>query len=139
MDMSAMNHHVIEQFRGGESMRMPREQMLLLTTRGRRTGREHTTPMMFTTVGGTVVVVASNSGAPRHPDWYRNLVADPRVSVEPGTGGRYEARARVIPPERRAEVWDQVVAQISLYVQHQASTSRQIPLVELIPVGKTVR
>lgn len=120
---------------------MPRARMLLLTTTGRRTSRPHTTPMMFVRTGGSLVVVASNSGAPRDPDWYRNLVANPSVTVEIGTGEigtgeigteRFAATARSVGADRRSALWQDVIGQIPMYAQHQASTSREIPLVELI-------
>lgn len=121
---------------GGDMGGMPRARMLLLTTAGRRTGRPHTTPMMFVRTGGSLVVVASNSGAPRDPDWYRNLVANPSVTVEIGTGEfgteRFAATARPVGADRRSALWQDVIGQIPMYAQHQASTSREIPLVELI-------
>lgn len=131
--MRKVNAGVIEKLRSGASLNgMPRERMLLLTTTGRRSGREHTVPMMFTTVGDTVVVVASNSGSARHPDWYLNLVADPDVVVERG-GERYRATARVVSSDRRPGVWTKVVEQIPMYAAHQSGTAREIPLVELVP------
>jgi deazaflavin-dependent oxidoreductase (nitroreductase family) len=93
-DMNAHNRRVIEEFRaaGGTAHERP---MLLLTTTGRRTGQRRTTPMMFIPSGGDLLVIASNAGAPKHPDWYRNLVAHPRVVVEV-KGETYEATA-VVP------------------------------------------
>ena len=93
MDIRDINRRVIEQFRaGGEIEGMHRDRIVLLTTAGARTGQRRTTPVMFHRDGGRLLVVASNAGAPKHPDWYRNLVADPRVTVEarrrdlPGAG-----------------------------------------------------
>src|SRR3954468_23906881 len=84
--MQDVNARVIEQFRaGGEVEGMHRDRLLLLTTRGRRTGRQRTTPMMFHVDPGPParhVVMASAAGAPSDPRWYRNLVDDPRVHVE---------------------------------------------------------
>ena len=83
--MQAINRRVIEQFRaGGEIEGMHRERLVLLTTTGRRSGCRHTTPMMFHREGDRVLVMASNQGDPKEPEWYRNLVANPRVTVEVG-------------------------------------------------------
>ncbi|MEO7126019.1 MAG: nitroreductase/quinone reductase family protein [Nakamurella sp.] len=131
-DLRAMNQQIIEKFRAGADMGgMPRDRMLLLTTTGRRSGLPRTAPMMFTRVNGTLVVVASNSGAARDPDWYRNLVADPAVTVEIGDE-HFAATARPAKDPERAAVWASVIGQIPMYVQHQQSTKREIPLVELI-------
>jgi deazaflavin-dependent oxidoreductase (nitroreductase family) len=81
-DMRAHNQKVIEEFRanGGAGDRP----LLLLTTTGVRSGARRTTPMMYVPDGDRLLVIASNAGAPKHPDWYRNLAADPRVTVEVG-------------------------------------------------------
>lgn len=129
-----MNQQIIEKFRSGADMGgMPRDRMLLLTTTGRRSGLPRTAPMMFTRVSGTLVVVASNSGAAHDPDWYRNLVADPAVTVEIGDE-RFAATAHTAEGAERPTVWASVTQQIPMYVQHQQSTTREIPLVELIRV-----
>jgi deazaflavin-dependent oxidoreductase (nitroreductase family) len=68
--------------------------VLLLTTRGARTGREHVTPLNFSRDGDRYIVMASKGGSPTHPDWYHNLVADPFVTVE-ADGERFTARANI--------------------------------------------
>ena len=93
MDVREINRRVVKQFRaGGPIEGMHRERLVLLTTTGRRSGEPRTTPLMFDRDGDDVLVIASNVGAPRHPDWYLNLEADPRVTVELDDD-RYEARA----------------------------------------------
>ncbi len=78
MDVREINRRVVEQFRaGGPIEGMHRERLVLLTTTGRRSGEPRTTPLMFDRDGDDVLVIASNVGAPRHPDWYLNLEADP--------------------------------------------------------------
>jgi deazaflavin-dependent oxidoreductase (nitroreductase family) len=85
MDIKETNRRVIEQFRaGGDIDGMQRDRLLLLTTLGARTGHRRTTPMMFHRDGERLLVIASNAGASKHPDWYLNLVANPRVTVEVG-------------------------------------------------------
>ena len=88
MATNDLNRQVIEEFRanagrlGGKHEGRP---LLLLTTTGRKTGRTHTTPVMYLADGNGYCVFASKGGAPEHPAWYRNLVANPRVIVEVGT------------------------------------------------------
>jgi deazaflavin-dependent oxidoreductase (nitroreductase family) len=93
MDIRETNRRVIEQFRaGGEIEGMHRDRLVLLTTVGVRTGRQYTRPMMFHRDGDRILVVASNAGAPTDPDWYRNLLREPVVTVEVGDD-TYEAVA----------------------------------------------
>jgi deazaflavin-dependent oxidoreductase (nitroreductase family) len=128
-DMNAHNRAVIEQFRaaGGTAHDRP---MLLLTTTGRRTGRRRTTPMMFIPHGDDLLVIASNAGAAKDPDWYRNLVAHPRVVVEV-KGETYEATAAVPEGEDRDRLFAGVVEQYPFFADHQAKAGRTIPVVAL--------
>lgn len=131
MDIQEVNRRVIEQFRaGGEVDGMHRDRLVLLTTVGARTGRRHTAPMMFHPDGDRTVVIASNRGAPRHPDWYLNLVADPHVVVEIGDDV-YDAVATTLTGADRDRVWADIVAADPFFTDHQAATTRQIPLVVL--------
>src|SRR5262245_26223068 len=68
--------------RGRLGARMGRAPILLLTTKGRKTGQRRTTPLLYGTDGDHLVLIASKAGAPAHPAWYLNLVADPHVEVE---------------------------------------------------------
>jgi len=131
MDIQAIHRRVIEQFRaGGPIDGMHREGILLLTTTGRKTGRPRTTPMMFDRDGEDLLVIASNIGAPSHPDWYLNLVADSRVVVEVGTE-RFEAIATATSGERRERLWSWLKQKYPFFAEHEAKTSRQIPVVAL--------
>src|SRR6266567_2685848 len=105
MDMKEINRRTVEQFRAGGAIDgMHRERLLLLTTVGRRSGERRTTPMMFHRDGEHVYVIASNIGAPRHPDWYLNLAADPDVTVEIGDD-TYDATATPLAGAERDHVW----------------------------------
>ena len=98
--MNERDRPVIEEFRANEGRvggHWEGRDLLLLTTTGRRSGRPHTTPVVYTRDGDRLLVYASKGGAPSHPDWYRNLVADPDVVVEVGPD-RYEA----VRPHSRA-------------------------------------
>jgi deazaflavin-dependent oxidoreductase (nitroreductase family) len=136
MDVSEINKRVIEQFRaGGEIDGMHRERLLLLTTTGARSGRPHTTPMMFHRGGdGRVLVIASNAGAPRDPDWYRNLVAHPEVRVEVGDHA-YRATATALTGAGRDRAWAEIKAAYPFFADHEAKAGREIPVVELRPVS----
>jgi deazaflavin-dependent oxidoreductase (nitroreductase family) len=135
-DVRSVNRKVIEQFRaGGEIEGMHRERLLLLTTTGRRTGRRHTTPMMFHRAEGRLLVMASNMGATEEPAWYRNLVADPRVTVEIGDE-RYEATAAPLEGAERDRLWKVVKEAWPFFAKHEVMARRTIPVVELERVGR---
>lgn len=104
--------------------------VLLLTTTGRVTGKEHTTPLIYRKHGDVYVVVASKAGAPEHPDWYLNLQANPRVKVQV-RADRFEANARTATPEERAELWPYMVEVWPDYAEYQKNTDREIPVVVL--------
>lgn len=131
MDMRAKNREVIEQFRaGGEIPGMHRERLVLLTTVGARTGNLHTTPMMFHRDNDRLLVIASNAGAPKDPDWYRNLVADPHVTVEVGD----ETYAAVAAPATGAEyerLWSMITELYPFFADHKVKAGRDIPVVVL--------
>jgi deazaflavin-dependent oxidoreductase (nitroreductase family) len=87
--------------------------------------------MMYVPDGDRLLVIASNAGAPRHPDWYRNLVADSGVTVEVGPEV-YDATAVVTTGDERARLWADIVAQYPFFADHQAGVSREIPVVALV-------
>jgi deazaflavin-dependent oxidoreductase (nitroreductase family) len=128
-DLKAHNRKVIEEFRAAGRTAHGRP-MLLLTTTGARTGRTHTAPMMFIPHGDSRLVVASNAGAPKHPDWFRNLVAHPRVTVEV-EGEEYTATAVVPRGAERDRIFASVVEQYPFFGDHQAKVVRTIPVVVL--------
>lgn len=131
MDIQETNRRVIEQFRaGGEIEIMQRERLLLLTTKGAKTGADHTTPMMFHRDGDRVVVMASNAGAPKAPDWYANLRANPTVKVEIGDE-TYPATATVVAGDERARLWSEITSRYPFFLYHEKKANREIPLVVL--------
>jgi deazaflavin-dependent oxidoreductase (nitroreductase family) len=131
MDIKDINRQVIDQFRsGGEIEGMHRDRLVLLTTTGARTGQRRTTPMMFHRDGDRLLVVASNVGAPRHPDWYLNLAASPRVTVEVADE-TYDALADTLEGEERDRVWAMLTQNYPFFAEHQAKTERTIPVVAL--------
>ena len=110
--------------------RLVNNDMLLLTTRGRVTGAEHTVPLLYLEDDGRLVVIASYGGRPSHPNWYTNLTAHPEVEVQVG-GFRSAMRARVASPEERRLWWPRIVAAYDGYATYQTRTERQIPVVFL--------
>lgn len=107
--MAQINRDVIAQFRanGGEIKEgiFKGSPIVLLTTKGARTGAIHTTPLVHTRDGDRYVVIASKGGAPTNPAWYHNLVADPTVTVEVGPE-KFEARATVAQGEERDRLFN---------------------------------
>jgi deazaflavin-dependent oxidoreductase (nitroreductase family) len=131
MDAKEINRRVIEQFRaGGEIEGMHRDRLLLLTTTGAKTGQPRTTPMMFHPDDDRLLVIASNIGAPRHPDWYLNLAANPQVTVEVGDE-RYEAVATTAEGAERDRLWSMIKQEYPFFAEHEQQTSREIPVVIL--------
>ena len=129
-DIRAHNRELIAQFRadGGVPDGRP---LLLLTTTGAKTSRSHTTPMMYVPNGDRLLVIASNAGAPTDPDWYRNLVADPAVTVEI-TGDTYQATAAPLRGEERDREFAEICEKYPFFVEHQSKVSRTIPVVALL-------
>jgi deazaflavin-dependent oxidoreductase (nitroreductase family) len=131
-DYKDYNHQLIEEFRADRSkFEGPGSRpLLLLTTTGAKSGKRHTTPMMYIPDGDRLLVIASNIGAPKHTDWYYNLVAHPEVTVEVGTK-TYDATAIVTQGAERQQLWTRIVAQYPFFADHQAKTTRQIPIIAL--------
>jgi deazaflavin-dependent oxidoreductase (nitroreductase family) len=103
---------------------------LLLTTKGRRSGVAHRTALIYGQDGDRYVVIASKGGAAEHPQWYRNLAADPQVAVQVGAD-RFRARARTATDDERRRLWTTMTGIWPDYDQYQRRTSRQIPVVVL--------
>lgn len=108
---------------------------LLLTTRGRRSGRLRRTVLVYVRDGGDFVVTASNRGADTHPAWYLNLVAEPRVRVRVGTE-EFDATAREADPRDRDRLWERMAAAMPAYRAYEEATDRVIPVVVLTPANR---
>lgn len=103
---------------------------LLLTHKGRRSGKSYTTPLIYQPDGDAYVVVASKGGADQNPEWYENLTANPEVGVQV-MGDRFKARARTATPEEKARLWEKMTATWPDYDNYQKKTNRDIPVVIL--------
>ena len=128
-DIRAHNRQLIEEFRAGGGPPQGRA-LLLLTTIGARTGQPRTTPMMYVRVDDRLLVIASNAGAPADPLWYRNLVANPDVTVELGSE-TFPATAIPAAGEERDRLFAQIVERYPFFAEHQSRAGRTIPVVEL--------
>lgn len=107
-------------------------EVCLLTTKGRRSGELRTVPLLFVRDDDTFIVVASKGGDIKHPLWYLNLSAEPKVSVQL-EGETFELRARTASPEEKTAVWPRLVASYPDYGEYQSIADRDIPVVFLGP------
>jgi deazaflavin-dependent oxidoreductase (nitroreductase family) len=129
------NQTIIDEFRanagrvGGNFEGAP---MLLLHTRGAKTGAERVNPMMYQADGDRVAVFGSKGGAPTHPDWYYNLLAHPEVTVEIGTETK-PMRARVAQGDERERIWARQKKDYPGFAEYERNTKRQIPVIILEP------
>jgi deazaflavin-dependent oxidoreductase (nitroreductase family) len=105
-------------------------EILILTTRGRKSGVLHSNALIFGRHGDDYLVVGSKGGAPKPPAWYVNLVADPEVLVQV-KGDRFAAHARTATAEEKPELWKTMTAAWPDYDQYQRRTEREIPVVIL--------
>lgn len=131
------NSAIIEEFRanGGRVGGMfEGARLLLLTTTGARTGIRRTVPVAYLPDGGRSLIIASAGGGPRHPAWFHNLRAEPRVTVENGVF-TVEADAVVLEGEERDAVFARAVEADPGWAEYQAKTDRTIPVVALDPVS----
>ncbi|MEU4231305.1 nitroreductase/quinone reductase family protein [Nonomuraea sp. NPDC026600] len=130
------NQPIIDEFRAnqGQVAMFDGARLLLLTTTGARSGAGHTTPVGYLPDGGRMLIIASAGGAPRHPAWYHNLLAEPRVQVEDGVF-TYQAEAVVLKGEERDSAFARAVETDPGWAAYQAKTSRVIPVVALTPLG----
>lgn len=127
------NAKIIDEFRsnkgqvGGQFEGAP---MVLLTTTGARSGKLRTSPLVYLADNGNVVIFASKAGAPTHPDWYHNLVANPSVTIEVHDL-RYAATAREVTGEERDRLFAAQSAVMPGFKNYQDATSRVIPVIVL--------
>ena len=107
--------------------------IIIVTTRGKRTGKLRKTPLMRVEHAGEYALVASQGGLPRHPVWYHNLKADPEaVTIQDGAEP-FDVRVRELTGDERAEWWGRAVAAYPPYAEYQERTERQIPVFVATP------
>jgi proline iminopeptidase len=106
---------------------------LLLTTTGRKSGDKFIFPLFYGMAGDNYLIVASKGGAPEHPGWYRNILANPEVEVQAGTT-KLKAHARTVSGEEHAALWEQALKFWPPYADYAKKTEREIPVVLLEPI-----
>ena len=104
--------------------------ILILTTTGRKSGKERKNALIFQEVPGGYAIVSSKGGSPDHPDWHYNLVANPDVKVQV-KGDKFDARAHVADSEEREKIWPKMAKVWPDYNEYVKKTDRQIPIVVL--------
>lgn len=133
-DFDAMNNPVIEEFRarGGVAGGIFEGKALVLVHHiGAKSGTERIAPLVALVEGDRSYVFASKGGADTHPDWFRNLVANPQITVEQGTE-TYQATARFLDGAERDEVYARQCAVEPQFAEYQRNTERVIPVIELV-------
>ena len=119
-------------WRVGAALRKPTP-VCLLTTVGRRSGKERTVPLLYLSDGGSIVLVASQGGLPKNPAWFYNVRDEPSVRIQ--TGGDERAyRARIADDAERADLWPRLVELYADFDTYAAWTDRRIPVVICDPV-----
>jgi len=128
-------HAGVYRVTGGKLLgRMGESPILLLNTVGRKSGKKRTSPLLYVMDGEDFVIIASKGGAPTHPAWYLNLIANPEATVEVGDQ-EVGVRAEVAEQEEKARLWQQMVEMYPTYDDYQKKTEREIPLLVLHPVS----
>jgi len=123
---------------GAIGRKMGGVEMLLLTTTGRRSGLERTCPLLYIEddhpdYPDSLIIVGSKAGAPKHPAWYLNLIADPSVTAQVGRDVRPMRAAPIDDDEDKARLWARLVEVWPSYAQYQRRTERAIPVIRLSP------
>jgi deazaflavin-dependent oxidoreductase (nitroreductase family) len=137
MDMKEINRKVIEEFRanggkvGGQFAGAP---MVLITTKGAKSGKSYINPLVYSRDGEKYVIIASFAGGPKNPSWYHNLVAHPTPTVEIGSE-RFQAKATFPNGAERERLFDQQASQMPIFNEYRKKTARQIPVVVLERIG----
>jgi deazaflavin-dependent oxidoreductase (nitroreductase family) len=131
--MTEFNNKVIEEFHanGGKvSGQMAGAPMVLLTTKGAKSGKPYVHPLVYSKDGDRYVLIASFAGAPKHPSWYHNIVANPTVTLEIGKE-KFQAKATITSGEERERLFNAQAAMMPVFNDYRKKTSRQIPVIAL--------
>ena len=126
-DRIEMNRRVVEEFRANRGKVHGWAPLILLTTKGVKSGQTRVYPLMSVPDGENYIAVASKGGAPKNPLWYNNLLAHPDVSVEVGNE-TFAAAARLLTGDEREQAFEKAVAVFPPYGEYQKKTAREIPV-----------
>lgn len=135
-DVNNWNKKVIEEFRTNEGRvggNFEGKTLLLLHTKGAKSQQERINPVACIKDGDRLAVIASKAGAPTHPDWYYNIVANPQVTVEVGAEN-FQALASVAEEPERTRLYNQMVEVMPGFDDYRRNTTRVIPVIVLTPV-----
>lgn len=135
-DLNDRNKKVVDEFRANDGRvggNFEGKPLLLLHTQGAKSGQERINPLACVKDGDRCVVIASKGGAPTHPDWYYNVVANPQVTVEVGTE-TFQAQAIVAEEPERTRLYDKMVEVMPGFEGYRRNTTREIPVIVLTPV-----
>jgi F420H(2)-dependent quinone reductase len=124
----------IESSGGTEGTTLRGKPVIVITNRGAKTGKLRKTPLMRVEHNGTYAAVASQGGAPTHPVWYYNLVAEPHVELQDGPV-KQDMTARLVTGAERAAWWERAVAAFPDYADYQKKTDREIPVFVVEPIS----
>jgi deazaflavin-dependent oxidoreductase (nitroreductase family) len=135
-DVNDRNKKIIEEFRANSGKvggYFEGKTLLLLHTRGAKSGAERINPVAYVRDGERLVVIASKGGAPTNPDWYYNMVANPQVTVEVGTE-TLQAHAAVAEEPERTRLYGKMAEVMPGFNEYREKTTRKIPVIVLTPV-----
>ncbi len=135
-EVNEWNKKIIAEFRANDGKvggNFADRTLLLLHTTGAKSGQERINPLACTTDGDRLVVVASKGGAPTNPDWYYNIMANPRVTVELGTE-QFQAQATITEEPERTRLFDQMAAVMPGFAEYQRKITRILPVIVLTRV-----
>jgi deazaflavin-dependent oxidoreductase (nitroreductase family) len=131
------NRKIIDEFRtnhGKVGGRFEGKTLLLLHTKGAKSGQERINPVAYVRDGNRYVVIASKGGAPTNPDWYYNVLQNPLVTIEVGTE-KLQAHAKVSEEPERSRLYDKMVEMMPAFDDYRRKASRIIPVIILIPIN----
>jgi deazaflavin-dependent oxidoreductase (nitroreductase family) len=137
-DRQDWNRRIIEEFRANEGRvggMFEGHPLLLLHHYGAKSGQERVNPVAYQTLpDGSFAIFASKGGAPTNPDWYHNLLAHPKATVEVGTES-FDVEAREATGEERDRIWTKQKELMPGFAEYEQKTSRQIPVIVLERIG----
>jgi deazaflavin-dependent oxidoreductase (nitroreductase family) len=132
-EVTDWNRAIIDEFRGNEGKvggQFAGAPLVLLSTTGAKSGKHRTHPLVYLADGDRLIVFASKGGAPTSPDWYHNLVANPKATVEVGSE-TFDVKATVLTGEERDRIYARQAELMPGFAEYQEKTTRTIPVVAL--------
>jgi deazaflavin-dependent oxidoreductase (nitroreductase family) len=124
------NEPIIKEFRENGGKVKGWAPLILLTTKGAKTGQPRIIPLMYVPYGNQILAIASKGGAVNHPEWYHNVLAHPDVTVEVGDE-KFETTARILTGAEREQAFEKAVEVFPPYGKYQKKAPREIPVIAL--------